>query len=336
MQALVVGGGLMGLAVGELLAASGWRVVVLEKAVLGAEASSAAAGILSPRMEAHGREPLRSLGVESLKMYPEWVKKLEKASGLGCGLWQRGLIRVVAEGEDPESLKPDVEAIWQEQLPEVLKGVGGWWLPEEASIEPVRLLAALKLAAVQAGCSFITGVPVEEVSAEGVLLGDGRRLKGVPVVCAGAWTRQILQSVPVRPVRGQVLELQGKPDVEAVAFGGGGYLVPRPDGRVLVGATMEEAGFERAVTPEGLSRLIEVVREVRPGLLTVPFLRGWSNFRPATPDESPVIGWKEGVFVASGHYRNGILLAPLTARVVVDALISGKPVPKEWDTERFL
>ena len=340
MRFLVVGGGLMGCAVAWELVRRGQRVTVLERAVPGAEASSAAAGILAPRVEAHGQEPARSHGIRSLALYPEWVQAIEGATGLGCGLWASGLYRVVGEGEDPEQSRPDADALWRTDLPPGLSHVSGaWWLPEEGSVEPPRLVTAVRQAAERAGVHFVTGVPVRRVGRAGVELEGGGELSGKPIVCAGAWTGKVegIPPLPVRPVRGQVMELRAQPGaLEQVVFCKGGYIVPRRDGRVLVGATMEEVGFERGVTPKGMAYLAEVVRHGAPWLADMPLVRSWSNFRPASPDGYPMLGEVEGVYVVSGHHRNGILLAPLTAVAVAGALVEGRPVPTGWELERFL
>lgn len=340
MRFLVVGGGLMGCAVAWELVRRGRPVTVLERAVPGAEASSAAAGILAPRMEAHGQEPGRSHGIHSLGLYPTWVRALEEATGLGCGLWASGLYRVVGEGEDPEACRPDTEARWRTDLPPAFSHVAGaWWLPEEGSVEPPLLVAAVRQAAERAGAHFVTGVPVRRVGMGGVELEGGQSLRGTPILCAGAWTGKVegIPPLPVRPVRGQVMELRAEPGrLEQVVFCKGGYIVPRRDGRVLVGATMEEVGFERGVTPKGMAYLAEVVRQGAPWLADKPLVRSWSNFRPASPDGHPMLGEVEGVYVVSGHHRNGILLAPLTAVAVAGALVDGQPVPSGWELERFL
>lgn len=289
-------------------------------------------------MEAHGLEPHRSLGIRSLELYPSWVRQVEALSGSTVGFWPRGLYRLVLPGEDPEALRPDTEASWTEDLPHVLSHArGAWWMPKEASVEAPRLVQAVRVAAERVGVRFVTGRAVRKVTAEGVVLEDGEHLSGRPVVCAGAWTGLVpgASALPVRPVRGQVMEVMGPPGLlESVVFCAGGYLVPRPDGRVVVGATMEEVGFERAVTVSGLSHLVQVLRSGLPHLDQAPVLRTWCNFRPGTPDGLPLMGWVDGIFVAAGHFRNGILLAPLTAEVVADALLNGAKVPEGWRVER--
>jgi glycine oxidase len=334
---VVVGGGLLGSAVALEVARRGRRVTVLERAIVGAEASSAAAGILAPRMEAHGREPLRSIGVESLALYPGWAASL----GADVGLLRCGLLKVVRPGDPTDS--PDAEAEWLEAAaaralepalaPDVL---GAWHLPDEACLDPRKLLPAVHGAALAAGATFRTGEEVAALDAAGVTLTSGGRVEGRVVVCAGAWTAKVpgLPALPVRPVRGQLVALSGVP-LTRVLFGAGGYLVPRADGRVVAGATVEEIGFERGVTAGGLAHVLTSALAMAPGLAAAGFDGAWSGFRPGTPDELPVIGEVGGVFVASGHYRNGILLAPLTAKWVAAALVDGAPTPPLFSPGRF-
>lgn len=336
---LVIGGGLMGCTVALNLAQRGAAVTVLERAVPGAEASSAAAGILGPRMEAHGREPLRGLAVESLQMYPAFAAEVERLSGMQVGFWPSGLGRFVPKGADAAALCPDPEAVWRTDLPPALSHAQGlWWLADEGSIDPPRLVLAVRAAAEALGAVFVTGVPVVAVEPQGIRLGDGQFLAGRPVVCAGAWTGLVPlpRPLPVRPVRGQVIEIAGPPGLlPGVIFHETGYLVPRRDGRVLVGATVEEAGFERSVTAGGVAHLLGIALGAAPALAGCALLRQWCNFRPGTPDDMPIVGDIEGIFVASGHYRNGILLAPLTGLRVVEALLEGRSPPESWLPQRF-
>lgn len=338
---VIVGGGLTGCALALELAARGGEVCVLERAVPGAEASSAAAGILAPRMEAHGQEPLRSLGVESLGMYPAWAARLEAASGLSVGLRKTGLLRVVMPGDPPDA--PDVDAAWlqaaalREKDPRLTDAaIGGWWLPEESEVEPALLVQAAHLAAERAGARFRTGATVTAVAPERVTLSDGSAEEGRVVVCAGAWTAAVpgMPALPVAPVRGQLVEVRGDGPVPVV-FGGGGYFVPRADGRVVIGTTVENVGFTRGVTVAGLRAILDRAVRLYPGLAEAEVLRSWSGFRPGTPDLLPALGEVGGVWVSSGHYRNGILLAPLTARLLADALVGGAEIPSLLDARRF-
>lgn len=335
---VVVGGGLLGCATAWELARRGVAVTLLEKVIPGAEASSAAAGILAPRMEAHGHAEARAIGVESLSLYRSWAEALPAPVDL---VWN-GLIRVVGPEEDVEATRPDVDAVWLgpaelKRREAVGAARGGWWLPEEGSVDPRKLVVAVHAAALMAGARVKGGTEVVAVTPERVALADGSHLEGRVVVCAGAWTARVpgLGRLPVRPVRGQMMAVRGAAAPRAVLFGAGGYAVPRVDGRTLVGATVEEVGFARGVTVAGLRHLTGVATGLLPGLAEAEVLESWSGFRPGTPDGLPIVGEVDGVFVASGHFRNGILLAPLTARWVADALLVGVAPPDGVDPGRF-
>lgn len=327
---VVVGGGLLGCAVAHALARRGARVTVLERAVVGAEASSAAGGILAPRVEAHGREPLRSFGIASLDMYEAWVRSLGAEVGFArCGA-------LVLQPD-----RPDTNAVWTDDARAVepaLGAAGAWWLPEEGVVDPRRLVPAVSAAARASGAVFRAGSAVRAVHTDAVELEDGSVVRGRVVVCAGAWTGRVpgLSAVPVRPVRGQIVALEGV-TVRRVIFGPAGYVVPRPadPDRVLAGATVEEAGFEKAVTAEGLRAVLDTAIRLAPPLAQARVAETWAGLRPGTPDELPIVGEHHGVWVASGHYRNGILLAPLTARWIADAMLDGAPTPAALRAGRF-
>lgn len=335
-RVLVVGGGLLGCAVALELARRKVEVVVLERAVVGAEASSAAAGILAPRLEAHGEEPMRSVGIESLGMYPAWAASL----GRDIGLVHSGLLRVVLAGERVDS--PDVDAVWVDDVhalePTLSKdAVGGWWLPDEATVDTRKLVPAVHAAAEEAGAAFRVGVPVSAVHADGVELEGGAHLRGRVIACAGAWTGQVpgLRALPVRPVRGQLAGLVGV-GMRRVVFGTGGYLVPREGGRVVCGTTVEEVGFARGVTAAGLRHVLDTAMRIAPPLGAAAVEATWSGFRPGTPDTLPMLGAVDGVWVASGHYRNGILHAPFTATRMAAAVLDGAPLPAAFSPARFV
>jgi glycine oxidase len=336
-RVVIVGGGLLGCAVALEIARRGGAVEVLERAIVGAEASSAAAGILAPRLEAHGREPLRSIGVESLELYPAWVASL----GADVGLVHTGALKVVRAGEPLDA--PDVDARWLDAdaaravEPGLAPGVrGAWSLPDEATLDPRKLLPAVHAAARAAGATFRVGEEVGVVDARGVTLVSGERVEGRVIVCAGAWTVKVpgLAPLPVRPVRGQLAALSGVP-IRHVIFGAGGYLVPRADGRVIVGATVEEVGFARGVTAGGVRGVLDTAFALVPDLAAATFDGAWSGFRPGTPDDLPLVGEIGGVWVASGHYRNGILLAPITAKWMAAAVLDGASVPAVFAPGRF-
>ena len=331
-QVVIVGAGLTGMALAEALAAAGARVTLLERAIPGAEASSAAAGILAPRVEAHGRAPLRDAGVASLDAWEGWLRALG-VDPAAMGFARCGAL-VVHEA------CPDVDATLREDARALEPALGpsaAWWLPEEGVVDPRRVLPALRSACSARGVRFVIGVEVTAVASGGVTLADGRVERGTVVVCAGAWTGVVPGGprVAVRPVRGQLVALEGVA-VRRVVFGAGGYVVPRPveATRALVGATVEEAGFDTSVTAAGLHQVLATGMALAPALAGARVVEHWAGLRPGTPDELPVLGCVEGVWVVSGHYRNGVLLAPWTARTMRDALLEGAPVPPAFSVSR--
>jgi glycine oxidase len=342
VSVLIVGAGVMGSALAWRLAREGVRVQVLERAIPGAEASSAAAGILAPRAEAAENAELRELGLVSLARYPDWAAELERETGIDIGFRRCGLLHVALDAAGVR-VHDAMERLAAERLaaaeahdrwPWLGEVRDALWLPGEGQVDNRRLVAAVYAAAARAGATFLTGRTVTGLARAGRVIGvdtdQGRVEAREVVVCAGAWTSRVpgLERLGIRPTRGQMLALQAKsPPFSPVVFAGGrGYLVPRADGRVLVGATMEDVGFEKAVTAEGLALLARIVVDVAPGLAGLPVVETWAGFRPTPPGDRPLIGALEpGLWVASGHHRNGILLAPITAEILADRLMGRTP-----------
>lgn len=330
MNAVIVGGGLVGCAVALELARRDVRVVCLERSVPGAEASSAAGGILAPRVEAHGDPVARGMGLESLAMYEGWLDSL----GSDVGFRRSGVLAVRPESPDIDAVVVNGAALTR--IAPGLVAREAWWLADEALLDTRRLVGAVRRAAVEAGVEFRTGVAVTGVQPAGVDLVDGEHVEGTAIVCAGAWTARVpeLSSLPVRPVRGQLAALADTETTTAVVFGPAGYLVPRHD-ELVVGATMEEVGFTRGVSAGGVRHVLDHAIGLAPKLAGAELLRSWSSFRPGSPDGQPLVGQHRGIWVASGHFRNGILLAPLTATRLADAMLRGAALPPTWNPDRL-
>jgi glycine oxidase len=341
---LIVGGGVMGCACAWELARHGLHVRVLEKSVPGAEASSAAAGILGAQLEAAGPGPMLELSLLSRARYPRWARALKAETGIDIGFRASGLLSVAPDAASERRLAES--ARWQKKLGLELGVVKARALhelepalgpklrsallfPREARLEPRLLLRALHIAAQRAGVEFQTGAYVRDLivkqgRATGVSLEDGRELAARHVVvAAGSWTTLIgglgLRPDSVRPARGQIVELSTPaPLLKRVVFGPRCYLVPRDDGRMLVGSTLEFVGYRREVTARAVRDLLDAALELVPRLAEASLGAVWSNFRPYTDDELPLIGPApiQGLLLATGHYRNGILLAPITAEIV--------------------
>jgi glycine oxidase len=351
VDVVVVGAGIQGSSVALRLAQAGKSVAVLERAVPGAEASSAAGGILSPGVEAVEPGPFYALCRASLARYPGFVAEVEALSGMSVGLRTLGTLEVALDDDHARILAARAEKILRHGLPvEVLDDAavhrlepalsrearGGLLFPDEGSLDPRSLARAAYIAAGRDEARFVTGqvrrIVVEGGRAAGVEHESGRIEAGAVVLAAGSWSLQVeghgLPAGAVRPVRGQIAVLDTRPPLlSRVVFSGHGYVVPRADGRVLCGSTMEEVGFEKAVTAEGLRHVLDVAIGVAPDLARAPVVETWSNFRPASPDGEPILGagTVPGLLYATGHTRNGILLAPVTADALAAAVLGRTP-----------
>ncbi len=354
---MVVGGGVMGCACAWELARAGHRVVVLERSVPGAEASSAAAGILGAQLEAQRDGPMLRLCVASRTLWPKWARTLTRATGIdvehrSCGAMEVATTRaarrhLAARARWQRKLGLDARSISAERAravePALGPCTGALLLADDARVDPPRLLRALHVAALRAGVEFRTGAYVRRVvvtdgAARGVELEGGQAVTARQVVvAAGSWTTLVggltLAKDAVTPARGQIVELVSPaPVVSRVVAGSGCYLVPRDDGRTLVGSTLEFVGFERDVTARAVRDLLTAAVEMVPALADASVSRTWSSFRPYTVDELPLIGPTDvpGLTLATGHYRNGILLAPVTARIV-SAVVRGRTPPADLE-----
>lgn len=351
---VVIGAGVQGCAVAWRLARAGRGVMVLERAIPGAEASSAAAGILSPGVEALEPGPFYALGRASLARYPSFIEALEAESGLSVGHRGGGTLEVAFDDDHARLLAGRAGKIESAGLPVTVldddevrrlepglspEARGALWFEDEGSLDPRALGRALSLAAAAAGARFITGrvlgIRREGGRAVGVDHERGPIDAGAVVLAAGAWSLQVaghgLPANAVRPVRGQIAVVATQPPLlSRVIFSGTGYAVPRADGRILLGSTMEEVGFEKAVTAGGLRHVLDVGIGLAPAIARAQVVESWSNFRPASPDGEPILGpgAVPGLFYATGHTRNGILLCPITADAIA-ACVLGEPPPVE-------
>ncbi len=349
---VVVGAGIQGASVALRLAEAGRRVVVLERAIPGAEASSAAGGILSPGVEAVEPGPFHALCSASLARYPAFVADVEQRSGVAVAFRTLGTLEVAFDDAHARLLAGRAEKLERHGLPvEVLDEAaaralepalspetrGALYFRDEGSLDPRALARAVYVAAARAGATFLTGHVQRIVVAGGRAAGvdhvSGRIAAGAVVLAAGSWSLLVeghgLPAGAVRPVRGQMAVVDTRPPLLSRAvFSGNGYVVPRPDGRILCGSTMEEVGYEKAVTAGGLRHVLEVGIEIAPALALAPVVETWANFRPASPDGEPILGEGSipGLHYATGHTRNGILLAPITADAVAAAIL-GRPPP---------
>jgi len=348
---VVIGAGVQGCAVAWRLAQAGRDVLVLERAIPGAEASSAAGGILSPGVEALEPGPFYDLGRASLARYPAFVAELEAATGVAIGYRGGGTLEVALDDQHAQVLAGRAAKLEKAHLPVTVlddaevralepglspEARGALWFEDEASLDPRQLGRALAIAAQRAGARFLTGQVHRIRHAGGRVVGVDHESYTIDapevVMAAGAWSLHEeghgLPRNAVRPVRGQMAVLDTRPPLlSRVVFSGHGYVVPRPDGRILCGSTMEDVGFEKAVTAGGLRHVLDVGIGIAPALARAPVVESWSNFRPASPDGEPILGpaGVAGLFYATGHTRNGILLCPITADAVAACVLGNAP-----------
>lgn len=346
-RAVVVGGGLVGCAVAREAARRKAAVTVVERGEPCGEASRAAAGMLSPLGESPGAGPFLRLALESLRAYPGFVAALAEESGTDLRPQRTGKLLVAFDEAEERGLRErhawqtreglDVSWLEGEEARRLAPGLArdvrcGLLLADDSVVDNRRLGTAAWKAAEGAGARFLLGheafaLETEGGRARGVRLVDGTLLEAdVVVVAAGAWSgglRGLPRPLPVRPVRGQMLSLAPPtPPLPRILHGGAVYLVPRsgdPEPRWIVGSTMEEAGFRKHTTPEALERLRAGAVRLLPSLARARVAESWAGLRPATPDGLPVLGPDpdvEGLLYATGHFRNGILLAPATARLM--------------------
>jgi glycine oxidase len=352
-DAIVVGGGIVGLSCAWGAAQRGARVAVVERSLPPAGATRVAAGMLAPVGElAFGEPELLEMTLAAADLYPTFVAELEAASGASVDYCRGGALHVALDRDEAAELRRvhelqrslDLGAEWllPRRCRELEPGLtpsfkGGVHAPGEASVDPRALVAAL-LAALEAedGVELLTGSGVEAALRDGerivgVRTEAGDELRGAAVVLAtGAWSGQAEwlpepARPPVRPVKGQILELRARNGVapcRRIVSSERVYLVPRPDGRLIAGATVEERGFDTAVTAGGVHELLREAYRLLPDIAEMELVEATAGLRPGTPDNLPLIGASgvDGLLWATGHYRNGILLAPLTAKMLVEEL----------------
>ena len=350
---IVVGGGVIGCAIAYYLSRERAIVVVLERGLIGGEASGAAAGMLAPLAEAHGPSPFLDLCLASHRLFPELADTLRAEVGVDIEYVPSGLLRVVFTEAQETELRSHLE--WQAGL-----GMGVRWLdgdtarglepllsprlrgavysPLEHQVNPGKLVQGLARAAEAQGAVIRQETPVAGLLRHGSRI-TGVRLAGetlsadAVVLAAGPWTKRLAAAlgvpVPVRPVRGQMLALGGgPPPVRHIIWGPKGYMAPKVNGFLFVGATVEEVGFRKSTTVRGLASLRRMANALVPALTYATQVDAWAAFRPGSADSLPILGavpgW-EGLWVASGHYRNGILLSPITGLLMARSLLDGKP-----------
>jgi glycine oxidase len=341
-DAVVVGGGVIGLAAAWRAAQRGLSVLVVERGEPGSGASGVAAGMLAPVTEAEfGEQSLLALNLEGAAMWPGFAAELAERSGLDTGFRASGALVAAADRDDGEELRRlhrfqlslGLESEWlgsreaRKLEPRLSPRVSGAILaPQEAHVEPRAVVRALCTALEHEGGELLAGTEVEAIAPGSVTVAGRRIDAGRVVVAAGCWSGAFPGAPPVRPVKGQILRLRGAALTERLVRTPRCYVVSRPGGEVVVGATVEERGFDTSVTAGGVHRLLEAAWEVLPEIEELELVETAARLRPGTPDNAPAVGACGGVIWATGHYRNGVLLAPITAAAVA-GLLAGDALP---------
>jgi glycine oxidase len=367
---VIVGGGIVGCACAYELAKAGASVTLLEYGKMGMQATNAAAGMLAPMIEAESPGPMMRAGMRALRAYPNAVSEVEAACGFDVELRLGGILKVAFTPRQADDLRR--RYAWQRELglpvewldaaacrelePRISARVtGGLFSAGEGGVSNQLLTLGLERAAMTRGADIrqgtpVTGFAVRNGRVTAVRSGAASFACDSVVIAAGARSGQIaarlrksrVALLPVRPVRGQMIALGGmSTPIRHVVWGPDGYLVPRANGLVFAGATIEEVGYRRRTTLAGTRAMRSMAIALVPQLAAAKVHFAWAGLRPGSPDDLPMIGPLAGwpnVIAATGHYRNGILLGPLTGELVARGIAAGdwSAVPPEFDPARFL
>jgi len=353
----IVGAGVNGLGIAWHLARAGCPVTVFDAGTAGYGASWAAAGMLAAAAEAEpGESDLVALGRQSQTLWPDFAEAVKAASGVDPHYRNEGLLIAALTRDEAEKLRFDHDFLRARGLPvswlsaaELRQrephlsrnAVAGLSSPEDHQVDNRRLVTALHGAAVAAGATVREHTPVTAIEtsagrATGVVVGGESHAADIVVLAAGAWSRDLpglpeAVRPPVRPIKGQMLALRmdpAAPLLRHVLWAPTAYLVPRRDGRLLVGGTVEERGFDESLTAGGVYALLEAAWRAIPAVEDLPIDEFWVGFRPGSRDDAPILGPSalDGLWLATGHHRNGILLAPLTAAAISADILGQPPV----------
>ena len=345
---LIIGGGIIGCSIAWRLAQAGLRVTVLDRGEPGAEASSAAAGMLAPVGEMVELPAFSELCVASRNLYPRYAREIEESSGNGVGYRSDGTLLVALDEEQEEELREihrtqtargfklhpltttEVLSRAEGLSPQIRSGL---YVPDDHWVDNQRLMGALLVACQRAGVRLQAGCAVKGFHTKGNRIESVIAEDGTPfvaktyVLAAGCWSGEAVgwHHAPLIPCVGQMMELEDCHELPFVVRAGMHYLVPRQGLRVLLGTTAEYRGFEKALTAKGLLSILQGAVRMAPQVGECRFVRAWAGLRPDTPDHLPILGYgeAENLVFATGHFRNGILLAPVTAEIITDLILKG-------------
>jgi glycine oxidase len=348
----VIGGGVIGLACAWRLAQAGCRVGLWERGAVGSEASWAAAGMLAAQCEAahyapEAQTPSRAamfdLCLQSRALYPAFTAELQDATGHNVELFLRdtanpddwrtpGICYVVTQDDDPAPhafIRQQQQGLAVEVAPDYV-GRTSFWLPDEGQVDNRKLVVALSVACKRSGVAIHEHAPLQnwqelQKNCDKVLL------------CGGAWSDLAQWGVELIPIAGEMLALQAGHLVPKQIYSSRVYLVPRRSGRLIVGATMEQRGFDKNVKAGAVQELLSLALSLAPQLRDCALLETWAGVRPGTPDGLPMLGRtpEPDVLVATGHFRNGILLAPITAQLICNHILHDHEIPGAFALQRF-
>lgn len=331
---LIIGGGLIGLATAIALSQKGAKVTVVERDQCGRGATWAAAGMLAPEAERLEGD-LLEFGIRSREMYPQWIANLMQLSGQDCGYWCCGMIAPVLEESDRQVISEHPKYINREESHKRQSGLGeailgSLWLPEDGQVNNRHLTQALLIAARSLSIKILEGTEVYQIvrDQKRVMHLDtsaGKLQSDRYVLATGAWTRSLLP-LPIKPIKGQMLSVfDGDRQLQRVIYAPSCYIVPRQDGLIVIGTTVEDNGFSQGNTAAGIAQLLNRAITVYPAIADMQITETWWGFRPHAPNEVPLLGASdyENLILATGHYRNGILFAPITAKLITDFMVDG-------------
>lgn len=340
---IITGSGVIGCSTALALASAGASVTLLERGQAGQESSWAGGGILYPLLPWDYSAAVNHLVARSIAIFPAWAEMLRTASGIDPEYWRCGMLVLPPFSPGKAEAWCDMHGTRQERtgaqrvIPALAGDEDALWLPDVAQVRNPRLLKALRRALAH------SGVEIREQTAVTGWKCDGRRVTGVQtsrgtlsagryIVASGAWSRQLLGehalNLDIRPIRGQMLLLKAAPGtLRSIILKNGIYLIPRLDGHILAGSTLEDAGFDKSTTEEAGAMLYAQATEILPPLKNAPLVRHWSGLRPGSPDNIPTIGRHpllENLYINSGHFRYGVTMAPASAEILAN-LVLGRP-----------
>lgn len=336
----IIGGGVIGCATALALATAGCRITLIERGTLGGESSWAGAGLLSPLLPWHYPDEVTRLTDWSRALYPAWIEGLRAASGVDPEYRTCGMLvlppydRAAALAWAGASGEPVQELAARSMLPALAGADSALWMSQVAQVRNPRLLQALRQALLRHGVQIleqtaVTGWQSSPIRIEGVTTVQGTIAADAFVLAAGAWSSEVLgergADIPIKPVRGQIVLFKSEPGrLQQIVYRDGLYIIPRDDGHILVGSTLEDIGFDKGVTEAARSDLTQRATELLPFLAQTPMVGHWAGLRPGSPDNIPIMARHptlENLYLSSGHYRYGVTMAPASAQLMANLVL---------------